>query len=121
VALLFIRDDGMPFAVHVDLATPDRPYVPDVDVDAGFDVARDQFEEAVVEPDLLPDIARLGKQTYSDLPAVKGAMLSVCQPCWTGGKQFVTRAELLDAVERGAGIAPSDREKVLSILSGKGG
>jgi hypothetical protein len=121
VALLFIRDDGMPFAVHVDLTAPDRAYVPNVDVDAGFDVALDTFQEAIVEPDLVADTARLGKQTYSDLQAVKDAMLPICQPCWTGEKQFVTRAELLDAVERGAGIVPSDREKVLSILSGRGG
>jgi len=28
VALLFIRDDGAPFVAHVDLAAPERAFVP---------------------------------------------------------------------------------------------
>ena len=120
VALLFIRDDGMPLVVHVDLATPDRVYVPDVDLEAEFNVALDASQETIVEPDLLPDTARLSKQTYSDISAIKEAILPLCHPCWAREKRYVTRAELLDAVERGAGIAPDDREKMIAILSKKG-
>lgn len=117
VALLFIRDDGTLLVVHVDLAFPDRAYVPHVDWEAKFEVALDECQATIVEEDLLKDIAELGKQTFSDLQALKEAILPLSHPCWTGEKQYVTRAELLYEIKRNTSIAPTDKEKVLAILS----
>jgi len=119
VALLLIRDDGTPSVAHVDLAAPGQPYVPDVDWQAGFEVARDQFEGTIVEQGLLEDIARMSKQTYRDLEALKRAILPLSHRCWAGEKQYITRAELLNEIERSTTISATDREKVVAILAGR--
>jgi putative phosphoesterase len=118
VALLFICDDGTPFVAHVDLAVPDQVYVPDIDWEVRFEEAIGQFQLPIVEQDLVEDIGKLGKQTYSDLKSLKEAILPLCHPCWAREKQYMTRAELLGEIERNAGIAPTDKEKVVAILSG---
>jgi putative phosphoesterase len=117
VALLFIRDDGALFVAHVDLAAPDQVYAPDIDWEARFEEASGRFQLPIVEQDLVEDIRRLGEQTYSDLEALKKAILALCHPCWAGEKQYMTRAELLSAIERNASIAPTDKEKVVATLS----
>ena len=38
-ALMFIRDDGTPFVVYLDLTATDCAYVPDIDWEAAFQVA----------------------------------------------------------------------------------
>ncbi|MDQ6905704.1 MAG: metallophosphatase family protein [Chloroflexota bacterium] len=43
VAILFIRDDGAPFVAHIDLANPDRPFMPRIDWWAGFRAAHARF------------------------------------------------------------------------------
>ena len=117
VALLFICNDGELHVAHIDLALPDQPFVPSIDWDAGIEPAIDQFQSSIVEQDLLESIGELGKQTYSDLEALKGAILPLCHPCWTGEERHITRVELLGAVESSTDIAPIDREKVIAILS----
>jgi hypothetical protein len=119
VALLFICNDGELFVAHVDLAVPDRPFVPRIDWDAGFETALGQFQWPIVEPELIESIGELGKQTYDDLEALKEAILPLCHPCWTGEKRHITRAELLSTIESSTGIAPIDSEKVITILSEK--
>ena len=52
VALLFIRDDGVLTVVHLDLAAPERPFVPQIDWQAGFAAAHSQFTESLMTPDL---------------------------------------------------------------------
>jgi hypothetical protein len=41
VALLFLRDDGGACVVHIDLASPERAFVPRIDWDAGFSAVLD--------------------------------------------------------------------------------
>ena len=117
VALLYICNDGELVVVHIDLAAPDQPFVPSVDWDAGIKTAIGQFQSPIVAPDLLESVGELGRQTYSDLEALKEAILPLCHPCWTGEKRHVTRTELLSAIESSTHIAPTDREKVIAILS----
>jgi putative phosphoesterase len=117
VALLFIYEDGTPFIAHVDLAAPHRASMPEIDWDAEFDVARGQFQTAIVEEGLLEDISKLKKQTYSDLGALKDAILPLCHPCWAGGKPHISRGELISQIEDNPNIPIDDREKIVAILS----
>ena len=119
VALLFICNDGELFVAHVDVAVPDRPFVPRIDWDAGFEAALGQFQSPIVAADLLESIGELGKQAFEDLEALKEAILPLCYPCWTDEKKHITRAELLSAIESSTELAPTDREKVITILSEK--
>lgn len=43
VAILSIRDDGIPFVTHIDLAHPDQSFVPQIDWQAGFRAAHARF------------------------------------------------------------------------------
>ena len=117
VALLFICDDGSLFVAHVDLADPDRVFVPGIDWGAAFEEALAKFQVSIVEPDLVEDIERMKWLKYRDLEAIKGAILPLCHACWSGTKSHITRVELLREIKGNTGIAPTDKEKVMAILS----
>lgn len=102
---------------HIDLAALDRVYVPTIDWEARFELTFGGFQSPIVEQDLLGSISELGKQTYDNPEALKGAILPLCYPCWAGEKSHVTRAGLLNAVERATDISPPDRHKVVATLS----
>jgi hypothetical protein len=121
VALLFIHDDGTSSVAHVDLAVPDRVYIPNHDWEAGFEVALEAFQTPIVEQDLLEEVGKLREQTYNDLDALKEASLPLCHPCWTGERRYITRADLLSEIEHSTRIVPTDKEKVVAILSGRAG
>ena len=119
VALLFISEDGTPLVTHVDLAAPHRGFVPNIDWEAEFDVAMSQFQTAIVEKSLLEDISELRQQTFSDLEAIVDAVLPLCHLCWTDGKPYITRGELLGQIEGSTTIPTMDKEKLVAVLSGK--
>jgi len=119
VALLFIRDDRTPFVTHVDLAVPNQAYVPNIDWEAGFEVASNKFEATIVEEDLVEDISMLRKQTFSDLEAMKGAILRLSHQCWAGEQQYITRSGLLNEIEQDTRIPIADKEKAGAILAGR--
>lgn len=117
VALLSIHDGGTLSVAHIDLAVPDQVHVPNIDWKAQFEVALGEFQSPIVEQDLCKDIDELGKHTYSDWETLKNAILALCHPCWAGEKEYITRAELLNEIECNTSIAPTDKEKVVAILS----
>ena len=119
VGVLFVCDDGALAVAHVDLAAPDRAFVPDIDWEAGFEVALAQFQSWIVEPDLVEDVSRLSWQAFQDVEALKAALLPLCHRCWAGEKEHLTRSELLDAIERHADMPPGDRERIVTILKEK--
>jgi len=119
VGVLFVCDDGALAVAHVDLAAPDRAFVPDIDWEAGFETALAQFQSWIVEPGLVEDVSRLSWQAFQDVEALKAALLPLCHRCWAGEKEHLTRSELLDAIERHADMPPGDRERIVTILKEK--
>jgi len=59
VALLFVRVDGAPVVVHVDLAAPDQSFTPRIDWDAGYKAALDTVNASILSPALRADWERL--------------------------------------------------------------
>jgi putative phosphoesterase len=117
VALLLVYDDRKPQAFHVDLANPDRVYVPDTDWDAGVADSARGLQSSIVEAGLLGHVRQLKRQEYQDLQAVADAILPLSWLCWSGQKRYITRDELVAAVESDPHVLPADREAVLAILS----
>lgn len=106
VALLFIRAGRLPLVVHVDLAAPDRPFVPQIDWEAGFAAALAQFGESILAPDLEPDHQRLyaiARQAFD--PSI-GAIRRVAMRCWSGEQPYITRADLLAELEATPDLPP---------------
>ena len=120
VALLFIRDDGAPFAVHVDLAAPERTFEPQVDWPAGFRAALDRCSESILAPELVDDIRYLEERLRPLLPAstlseLRNVWRRVSQPCWSGERALITRADLL-AELRAAELSADVRAQMESVL-----
>jgi putative phosphoesterase len=104
VALLFLCDDRAPVAVHVDVNAPDRPFVPEVDWNAGFRAALKHYEESILAPELVAVWPRAVQEFlgWLDDPAcaplvegVREATLRVARRCWSGKQQYMSRADLL--------------------------
>jgi putative phosphoesterase len=120
VALLFIRDDGAPFVAHVDLAVPEQAFEPRVDWDAGFRAALDRCSESILEPGLADDVGYLEQHIRPLLPAsalgeLREVWRRVAQPCWSGERAAITRADLLAEV-RAADLPGDVRAGIERVL-----
>ena len=98
VAILFLCDDGQFGVTHIDLAEPEKPFVPQVDFDAGFRAASQQVEVSIIAPELLPHLAHLRKFAREIIPpqAIKetgAALHRIAHRCWSGEQEFITAEE----------------------------
>jgi hypothetical protein len=101
VALLFIRDDGMPFVVHVDLAAPDQPHTAWCNWEAGFRAAMEQYNASILSPELKIIWPRLHQEIYplASEPFI-AALGRVGHRCWSDGQAFFTIPELWEELEK---------------------
>ncbi len=125
VALLYVRDDGAPFVVHVDLAAPEVPYTPRIDWDAGFRAALDGCSESILSPELEAGYERLQARIGS-LPAEEARRAlaiwdRAAHRCWAGERQLITAADLLAEVRREADLPAPVRAAFASALPRGGG
>jgi len=120
VALLFIRDDGVPTVVHVDLAAPDRPFAPQIDWQAGFAAAHSQYTESLMTPDLeavWKELNHVGQSLDQEMRArLRAAMLRILERCWSGEQQLISRADILDA-GRAVELPADVRARVEALLT----
>jgi putative phosphoesterase len=124
VALLYLRDDGAPFVVHVDLAEPDRPFAPafwmEHDRQGPVSLMAPHFVESILEPELAPRWLRAWEQVRT-MPAderrtVNALLCRLAYPCWSGERRYVTLREALDAFRSETALAPATREAILRAL-----
>jgi|GEM_PF-349405 len=95
VALLYIRDDGVPYVAHVDLAAPNRPFISQIDWSAGFRAALDQFSEPILTPALVAisdQIFRIATVTPEPTWSV---LRRIALPYISGEREVITPAMLL--------------------------
>jgi uncharacterized protein len=104
VALLFLRDDGMPFVSHVDLASPQQRFEPQIDWDAGFRAASDQFSASILSPQLAADWERWKKLAQLAPEAHQTALLRVAHRCWSGEQAVIRREDLLAELRADTGL-----------------
>lgn len=121
VALLFLRDDGAPFVVHIDLAAPDRPFAPRVAWDAGFRAAHDQYSASLLAPDLAAGWPRLSA-LYATLPgedqgALRAATLRVAHRCWSGEQATIARADILAELRGDATLPAPARARLAAAVA----
>jgi hypothetical protein len=90
VALLFLRDDGGACVVHVDLAAPERAFVPQIDWEVGFSAALDMCSASIVSPDLAADRESLVREVLPLARAeVRALVLRVAHRCWSGQQEVL--------------------------------
>lgn len=117
VALLFVRDDGTPVVAHVDLAAPERPFVPRVDWEAGYRAALDGVNASILSPALAAKWGHLEPYARALTPAQRRALLlPLAYRCWNDERQVITSADLLAAVRQDASIPEDSRRTIEAIL-----
>jgi putative phosphoesterase len=120
VALLFIRDDGVPMVVHVDLAALERPFVPQIDWQAGFAAAHSQFTESLLTPDLeviWKELLQVGQSLDEDVRVkLRARMRRMLERCWSGEQNSISRADLL-AEGRAAELPADVRARMEAMLT----
>lgn len=118
VALLFWRDDGVPFVSHVDLATPDRIYTPATDWSASFSAAAIPYSASILEPLLESNLAYLRAQ-FTDFGFEQAMIpwLRVAHRCWAGQQETITVGDLLHEVRTDPELLPKRKAQYEAILA----
>jgi hypothetical protein len=121
VALLYLRDDGAPYTVHVDVTQPDRPYtLPEIDWNAGFAAAMLHSQESIVAPDFRPAYAALRERARSlgseVFEAVRAAVAVVAHRCWSGELERYTKADVVAALKASPDLPAEALHAVLETL-----
>ncbi|HEU5097411.1 MAG TPA: metallophosphoesterase family protein [Roseiflexaceae bacterium] len=120
VALLFIRDDGVPAVVHLDLAAPAQSFVPRIDWPAGFAAAHSQFTESIMAPDLeiiWKELHHVGQSLDEDVRAeLRAGMRRILERCWSGQQALISRADVL-AEARAARLPDEMRVRIESMMT----
>jgi len=118
VALLEVAENGRLTLTHFNLAEPERPYFPAVDLDTGFPPNLAHYSDTILSPDLalLPQ-QRLWEIIHLDTAHLYPAVLRVAHRCWSGERPFITRADLIVEVEQDLAIAPDVKAQVFTALN----
>ncbi len=117
VVLLFVRDDGAPVVAHVDLASPERPFEPRVDWDAGYRAALDGVNASILSPALAAKWGYLEPYARAlTLAQRRALLLPLAYRCWNDERQVITSADLLAAVRQDASIPEDSRRTIEAIL-----
>lgn len=118
VALLFLRDDGLPFVSHVDLAAPERIYLPTPEWSASFQAAAAPYTASILAPELESNLAYL-RTAFTNLGFEQAMIpwLRVAHRCWAGAQSVITLADLRQAVQDEPDLFPSQKTQYLAVLA----
>lgn len=121
VALLYLRDDGRPFVVHVNLAQPDKPFAPQIDWDADFSAALAQFSAPILTPEMVILLPVLRERIWA-LPVVEqdpawALWRGLASRCWSGERAAITRDDLLAALRVDVALSPVARAALTAVLT----
>jgi putative phosphoesterase len=106
VARLLICTDGAVAVEHIDLADPQRSFVPPVDLEAGFSASINQVQTLILAEDMLPLRRRVAALFAPDgldrdaADTVREVLCRLAYPCWIGERDLITRAEFEAAMRR---------------------
>ncbi len=122
LALLYIRGDGAPFTVHVDLANPGEPFEPgwwkDYDWPAGVRGVSDRFTETILDSEFVEDNLRLWLRLQNEgvelRKAYDAALLREAHRCWAGETEHVTRAGVIDQLNSDGEVSPWVRDTLIA-------
>jgi len=121
VALLYLRDDGRPFVVHVDLTRPGEPHVPALDWNAGFAAALGRYSASILSPELagLGEAIRGFRLRYDG--RLWAAVSRAARGCWDGRKPALTAADLGASISDDLAFSSREREELLALIEGVAG
>ncbi len=118
VALLFVRVDGAPVVVHVDLDAPDQSFTPRIAWDAGYKAALDTVNAPILSPALQADWERLAPRIRALSPEQRRSLLlPLAHRCWNDEREVITHADVLAALHANTSIPDTTRAELAAVLS----
>lgn len=117
VARLMIDDDGVPSVTHVDLATPDQPFVPSDDMSVGFRALHERYTESILAPDLAdrPQILSAIRELLPETQH-RNILRRAAWPCWNGERPTLSITDLRAALLAEEGIDKTTQMQMLSLI-----
>lgn len=117
-AILFVRDDGVPFVQHIDLAGHAQAFTPVVDWDAGFGAALAALSAPIVTPALAVDLPRLAALGRLVAPVQsEAAYMRLAHRCWSGELDVITHDDLLAELRQDETISLAASHALASVLT----
>lgn len=117
VARLYLRDDGQPFVVHVDLARPEQPYAPVIDWSAGFTAAAGQYSANIAHPRLQPVITALRRSQWRYDKRLYTALARAGMACWLGSKEEMTVEDATECIQNEPAFSERERAELIALIS----
>lgn len=116
VALLFVEQSGRCHVVHVDLANTNAPYLPQIDWDAGFMVAANQFAKSILAAELRAAIPFLrANLTMPEILEIRPYLAEKAMPIWESEGGELTIAAVEDALHNATGLSPELYARVQAL------
>jgi putative phosphoesterase len=118
VALLYVMKDRSHHIVHVDLADPQHPFEPEVDVYGGFAAALNRYSASIVTPELaavVPELRAL--LTPDELRLVRAIVAQVAHRCWAGELPVLDLDNVWEQLEQSDNLPQNLREKLLTFFA----
>jgi hypothetical protein len=112
-AILDMPGNAPPSIRHIDLARPDVPFVPQIDLAAGFRAAHDRFGAPLFTPDLAAVMPRLAVIAPEAARVVHDRL---AYRCWGGEQEIITRADVRDEIARDPAFPEDARQQLLTAL-----
>ena len=117
VALLFLRDDGIPFVTFVNLAQPNMPYEPIVDWDAGFTAAAGCYSTSIADKAVTRATAALRDMPLFPDPRVIACISHLGMRRWRGETEdLISMAELQAAIDDAKDFTDAERGELLELI-----
>jgi uncharacterized protein len=85
--------------------------------DDDFNLLADQYQDWMVEPDLIPDVSALRRLTYENVRAIVQELVPLYKRCLMEG--IMLRKDLIEVVRFSNMITSKDKRKVLAVIDPK--
>jgi putative phosphoesterase len=116
VALLVVEKNNQMHVVHVDLAAPETPYVPQIRWDAGFAVAGNQFAKSILAKELVPAVHFMRANfTRDEILALRPLLAERAMRIWESGTGELTVADVEETIVNATTLPPALHERVLAL------
>jgi len=116
VALLYMRDDGRPFVVHVDLAQPQQSYRADVAWAAGFTAAGERYSASIAGPGVPALAEAIRTSRFSNDRRLWLALARAGMPCWLGHKALMTLDDVATALTEDDTFSAEERAELWRLV-----
>jgi hypothetical protein len=116
VALLFVERGGAFHIVHVDLAAPDAPHLPQIDWDGGFRQAATPYEHSIIAPELVSAVHHMRAHfSQQEIHAIRPLLAAKAMPIWERREGELTVADVEDALVNDPTLPPDLHARVVEV------